>query len=185
LLGGTEADSDPCVDLFFDREGTVRLLSADLFEDNTTMTGGAPGAAYPLNGEGGSQLFDLKAGKVLGVEDIFKDSSAGAKLFFREQLARGALAEKRLEKLEGKKKLTEAEQAELEELKEDCTVMMDISHPYIRAQEKGLALSVSYPHARNVCNGEWSYLPFSKVKGLMKPESALYRYLADQEKAGQ
>jgi hypothetical protein len=156
---GFAGDDDPCSDLYFTQQLSVEFLGPSLVVLRSALTGYFPGAAYPLNGEGGTHVFDLRLGRELRPIDVFRHDAETRKqltgLFFAKELHEFRTEEAYLKELspeerkqaegEGLPRCYESEDAI--EISEDFQWLdLDVSKGKIR-------LSRRFPHVSNACNG--------------------------------
>lgn len=126
------------------------------------------GGAYPTNDNNVSLTFDMKTGKVVNFEDLFKNYEADrqeiVKIIFADLLARGARAPSSGNTDEGDC----AEVYQLDRM-ESSTFAFNFS-------KAGLSVQPAWPHVIEAC-AERVTVPYAKLAKFAAPEGPLARVL--------
>lgn len=126
------------------------------------------GTAYPTNDNNISLTFDMKTGKEINFEELFKDYGADRqeiiKIIFADLLARGQRAA-----ASGKPKEGNCEELYDLDTLESATYVYNFS-------KTGLSVQADWPHVMEAC-AERVTVPYSKLSKFAAPDGLLARVL--------
>ena len=126
------------------------------------------GGAYPTNDNNISLTFDMKTGKVVNFEDLFRNYDADrqeiVKTIFADLLARGARAAR-----SGKSSEGDCEEVYQPDRLESSTFAFNFS-------KAGLSVQPDWPHVMEAC-AERVTVPYAKLAKFAAPDGLLARVL--------
>lgn len=166
-----------CGDILMQSDPEFNLLTEDLLFINSRQTGYIPGTAHGLNNEGDPVYYDLAKGTKLNPEQIFidykKNKQKIVKLFFSNYLQQYTEFIKTAKKDNDGNYIFDDEHQCLYAYVDDNTDY-EIA---IDQNKKELGLAANFPHAANLCNNDFHYVPTHKIINFLRPDSAIYKFL--------
>lgn len=196
-------DDDPCEDITtsanYNSEHNFSLITEDLLSIGHRMWGMAPGMAYPLNGEGGEEYYDLVNQKQLDVDYIFRDFKKNRQeiieIFFKRKIDKSKrLAEKY--KLDEDNLFIDKDGNYIKDDDEDNVGCLgeyagteifkeDSFGIHLDTEKKLLGLARTFPRYLRPCWDDFQYLKTSEFEKYLNIETELYSYLTGQKAISQ